>query len=177
MVDRERPERALIGEDECELAVHGMLDVDAHPLMTFGGRARGAQQQLTAHAEVSDDGFTEVAVSVIRRDFERQPEELAAPRGRRDRAPAQRPLERGGIAGVAGQRPLVGDGDLRDPGAHDGGCETRADDLDLGKLRHRGQARSESACQSVSAAAISACFLLDPTPWRATSPTATVAVN
>ena len=48
---------------------------------------------------------------------------------------------------------------------------------DLGKLRHRGQARSESACQSVSAAAISACFLLDPTPWRAMSPTATVAVN
>ena len=49
-VDRERSEGALIGEHDRQLAVLGMLDVEAHALVALGLGAGRAQQQLAAHA-------------------------------------------------------------------------------------------------------------------------------
>ncbi len=63
---------------------------------------------------------------------------------------------------VAPQGALVEHLDGLDASAGDGGLQTRANDLDLGKLWHYSE-----ACRPVHAsraAAISACFLLDPSP-------------
>ena len=47
-------------EDDRELAVVGMLDVQAHAFVAFGLGSRRTQQQLSAHAEVPEDGITVV---------------------------------------------------------------------------------------------------------------------
>ena len=55
-VDGERAERALVDEVDAELAVLGMLEVQADARVTVVARMVGrSQQQLAAHAEVADD--------------------------------------------------------------------------------------------------------------------------
>ena len=130
----ERAERALVGEDDGEFAVLRMLDVEANALMAFGRGARRAQQQLTAHAEVRDERLVGRSIRVGR--FQRDPQELAAPRGASQDAAGERGLELGARAGVAGQRALVQHGDAEHGRAGDGGVEARTHDLDFRKFRH-----------------------------------------
>ena len=133
-VDRERAERALIGEHDGQLAVRRVLDVEPHALVALGGRAGLAQQHLPAHAEVGDEGLVGRAVAGA---AQRQPQELAAPRGaERSSRPVSARLEVRPVAGVPGQRALVEHRDAEHRGAADRGREAGADDLDLGEFRH-----------------------------------------
>ena len=109
-----------------------MLHVEANTFVTLGGRTGGTKQQLTAHAEVRDD-----ADRFLRRlRQEREPQELAAARGRLHRPPRQSRLEVGRGAGVPCESPVIEHRHGGHPGAADGGGEARTDDLDLGQLRH-----------------------------------------
>ena len=73
---------------------------------------------------------------------------------------------------------IIEDGDRIDVRSYKSGLETSPHHLHLGKLRHGYSLVSESSVHAVSAAAISACFLLVPSPVAVTSePTCTVAVK
>ena len=77
---------------------------------------------------------------------------------------------------------LVEDLDAGDCCADDSGFDAASDDLDLRKFRHASQPESgyrpESSVHARRAAAISACFLLVPSPDAVTAvPTDTVATN
>ena len=78
---------------------------------------------------------------------------------------------------MAGQGALVEHTHTEDGRVRDRGVEPRAHDLDFRQLRHSAQARPLSSRGASRAAAISACFLLDPTPSADKSATVTVAVN
>ena len=90
-VEGERSERPLIGEDHRELAVLRVLEVHAHALVPLGRRAGRTQQQLSAHAEVSDEGIGPPGRRPWR--LQREPEELAPTGGGADPA-GERGLER-----------------------------------------------------------------------------------
>ena len=132
-VEGERAERPLIGEDQRELAVLRVIEVHAHALVPLGRRTGRTQQQLSAHAEVTDDRIDRLATGGR---LEREPEELASARRRTDPPPGQGRLEVRAVALVPGQGTLVEHGHSGDRGAGDRGGEPGADHFDLGKLRH-----------------------------------------
>src|SRR5690606_18643479 len=179
-VDGERSERALIGEHHRQSSVLRMLDVHPDALMPLGRGILHPQQQLAAHAQVRDHR--------IRAAFQRKPQELAPARGRGHPTAFEARDEIVRTSRMPGQRALVEDVHGGDPRADDGGREAGAHDLDLGKLRQGSPRKSEaqttpaaarafSSRQAVSAAAISAFFLLVPSPVVESSPTTTVAVK
>jgi hypothetical protein len=84
LVDGERSERALIGEDDGELAVRGCA-MSRRMRSCRSGSAPWTQQHLPAHPEVTDRLGR--LSDRTRRGLERQPQELAAPRGRRHGPP------------------------------------------------------------------------------------------
>ena len=131
----ERAEGALIGEDDGELAVLGMLDVEPDALVPLGGGARRAQQQLAAHAQVADDGLVgrrtpRRAASGSQRNL---PRRAAAPTIASGECRLEVRAVRRRAASARARRARVTPSDRR---AGDRGREAGADDLDLGKLRH-----------------------------------------
>jgi len=127
-VDGERAERALVEEVDAELAVLGMLEVDAHARMTVVARMLGRpQQHLAAHAEVPDDRPLAA---------ERQPQELAPAHGGGDRRTRRERLEVAGCRVMPRERTWVEHVDRRDARTGDRRRQAGAHDLDLGKLRH-----------------------------------------
>jgi hypothetical protein len=105
-----------------------MFDVQSDALVTLGRSIRRAQQHLPAHPEMRDQG------GIV--GLEREPEELATPRGRDDTAPFEATHEIRGAGRMPGEGTLIEHADTRDDRAGHGGSEPRSDDLDLGKLRH-----------------------------------------
>ena len=73
-VDRERAERALIGEDDGKVAVIRMPNVEPHALVPLRRRPGRAQQHLSAHTEVSDKGLRRRCAGITGR--QRNPQEL-----------------------------------------------------------------------------------------------------
>ncbi len=134
IVDRQRAEGPLIGEHDGEVAVVRVMDVQAHPLVPFHQGTGCPEKHLSAHPEVGDDGAARGVVGGCR--SQRHPEELAASRDAGDQAAGQRALERAGIAVVTRQRAGIARVHRDDARPDHRRCETGADDLDLGKLRH-----------------------------------------
>src|SRR5690606_33079784 len=120
----------------------------------------------------------------IRISVQREPEELAAPRGGGERPAFQTSGEIARAVRMPGECALIEHVHRAHPCTDDGRRQACSDDLDLGELRHRrvgqepdGSVLALSSRQAVSAAAISAVFLLVPLPVQLRSPTTTVAVN
>ena len=109
------------------------VEQEADPQVPLVGYAGRLHQHLAAHAEVAEQGVAAV---------EGEPEVLPASVGSGERAPGQAGGEVGRTAGVAAYRTGVQDLDGDDRAAQDVGLEAGADDLDLGKLRHRPPAGS-----------------------------------
>ncbi len=127
-VDRERAEGALVEEVDAVLAVIGMLEVHPHARMTIVAiMVGGAQQQLPAHAEVTDDRAAA---------RQRHPQELAASYGRLDARAGDEGFEVAGCRIVPRERARVEHLDRRDRGTGHRRCQSGPHDLDLGKLGH-----------------------------------------
>lgn len=127
-VDRQRPERPLIGEHYREFSVLRMLDADANALVTFRFGIRRTEQHLPAHPEVRDQS----GILCV----ERKPEELASTLGGGKRASFKTRHEVGGPCGVACQSAFIEHAHPRDDGTDRGRSETRSHHLDFGELRH-----------------------------------------
>ncbi len=112
----------------------GMLDVEAHALVAFRGGARRTQQQLSAHAQVGDEGLRCRLAGRVGIDGD--PEELAAAGRALEDTPGQRGFELRCRTGVARERPLVQHRHTEHEGSTDRGIEAGADDFDLGQFRH-----------------------------------------
>src|SRR4051812_16700479 len=172
LVEEDSPERPLVDETQFAAAV-GEPDADVQVLLVRGvGRA---DEQLTAHAEVGDEGLAPAAL----RSGQREPEVLAAPGRGLDREAG----EAGGEVIPAADVPTDGAGvtDLHGGGrtAGDPALQAVAHGLDLRQLRHgSGQpweaagawGRALIARQAVSAASCSASFLLLPVEAANSSP-------
>ena len=116
-----------------ELAVLGMLDVEPHALVALGAARRASRSRI---CPLMPRWATSASVGAPPPSREREPQELAAPRGGDDAPAGERGLEVRPSPVVAGQRALVEHGDAEHGRAGDRGSEAGADDLDLGQLRH-----------------------------------------
>ncbi len=140
--------------------------------MPLGGGVGRLDEELTAHAEVSEQ-----RVAVV----ERQPEVLAPPAGALDPATGQRGGEALRAARVAAHGPRVQHLDAGDGAAHRVPLEAHAHHFDLGQLGHQSAASAAASAAAlaagsgtsragasspyaVSAAPCSASFLDRPTP-------------
>lgn len=108
-----------------------MHDLEADPRQRPVIRTPVAQQHLTAHAEMHDEGLDGVAEASLA-DGHGHPQELAAPNGRDEARPGEPVNEVFGGPVVALQRALVEHLDALDRRAGDGGREAVTHDLNLG---------------------------------------------
>ncbi len=98
-VDGHRSEDPLVDEIDPEFAVRRVVDVEADAQQPVPGRAGLPEEDLTAHAQVDDDGPAGVVRSPR---AEWDPDEFAAPGGRAHHASGE---ECGEIAGGAVMTP------------------------------------------------------------------------
>ena len=128
VINCERAESALVGENDGKVSVMGMFDTEPNTLVTFSGRFRCAQQHLSAHPQMRGHCFCPVK--------KRQPKKLAAAFGSCNFAALKARGEVRCPRGMPSERALVKHRNARDRGTDDGGSESGAYDLDFRKLRH-----------------------------------------
>ena len=122
--DRQAAEHPLVGEPQLDV---GCVQDEPDPQVPLGGGVGRLDEELTAHAEVSEQ-----CVAVV----ERQPEVLAPPAGALDPATGQRGGEALRPARVAAHGPRVQYLDAGDGAAHCVPLEAHAHHFDLGQLGH-----------------------------------------
>lgn len=126
-VDCERAEHALVGKRDQEVAGR-TVDPNARPQVSVVCRIRGAQQHLTAHAQVRAQRLVP--------PLERHPQELAPTRDGLNARTFQGAHEVSRVPGMAAQGTLVEHLDGRHGCTRHRGCKAEANNLDFGQLWH-----------------------------------------